>query len=67
MWLAVLFVYRKGILDPKTAANRHTECPGQAMKFLAAGHKIRTGFLENAEIIQKNSDEEFRHKERSLD
>ncbi len=28
-----------------THSNRHTRCPGQAMQFLAAGHKIRIGFL----------------------
>ncbi len=26
-------------------SNRHTGCPGQAMQFLAAGHKFRIGFL----------------------
>ncbi len=26
------------------------------MQFLAVGHKIRIGFLRNAEQIQKNSD-----------
>jgi hypothetical protein len=46
-----------GLLDSRQMTNRHTECPGQAMRFLAAGHKIRTGFLRNAEIIQKNWDE----------
>ncbi len=47
------------IFDPKKPANtsRHTGGPGQAMQFLAAGHKIRTSFLRNAEIMQKNSDE----------
>jgi hypothetical protein len=36
---------------------QHTVCPGQAIQFLAVGHKIRISFLRNAEIIQKNSDE----------
>jgi hypothetical protein len=40
-----------------TPSNRHTEYHVQAMQFLAAGHKIRIGFLRNAERIQKNSDE----------
>ncbi len=57
MWLDVLIVYRKGILDPKTPANRHTGCPGQAIQFLTSGHIIRIGFLRNSEIIEKNSDE----------
>jgi hypothetical protein len=26
-------------------SNRHTGCPGQAMQFLTAGHKIRIGLL----------------------
>jgi hypothetical protein len=59
-WLAELIVCRKGNLDPKTPANRHTGCPGKAMPFLAAGHNIRTCFLRNAEIIQNNSDEIWR-------
>jgi hypothetical protein len=57
MWLAVLIVYRKDILDTKTPANRRTGCTGQAIQVLAAGHEIRTGFLRNAERIKKNSDE----------
>jgi hypothetical protein len=28
-----------------TRSNRHTGCPGQAIQFLVAGHKIRIGFL----------------------
>ncbi len=63
MWLAVLIVCRKKILDPKTPADRLTGCPDQAVRFLAAGYKIQTGFLRNAEQIQKNSDE----MERNLD
>jgi hypothetical protein len=54
MWLAVLIVCRKGILYPKTPANRHIGCPGQAMQFLAAGHRLRIEFLRNAERIQNN-------------
>jgi hypothetical protein len=30
---------------------------GQALQFLAVGHKIQIGFLRNAEKVQKKSDE----------
>jgi hypothetical protein len=59
--LAVSIVCRKGTLDPKTPSNRHTGCLGQAMQFLAAGNKIRTGFPRKAETIQKNSDEIYKN------
>ncbi len=42
----------KGVLDPKTPANRETGWVGQAIQFLAAGHK-------NSQEYRKNS-EEFR-------
>jgi hypothetical protein len=57
MLLAVLIICRKSILDPITPANGHTGHPDQEMQFLEEGHKIRTGFLKNAERIQKNADE----------
>jgi hypothetical protein len=43
---------------------------GQAMQFLAAGHKIRIGILRNAEQIQmkfRRSLEEFRSDEKKID
>ncbi len=35
MYLAVWIVCKKGILDPKTPAERDTGYPGQAIQFLA--------------------------------
>ena len=32
-------ICRKGLLDPKKPANRYAGYPGQAMQFLAEGHK----------------------------
>jgi hypothetical protein len=55
MCLAVLIVCRKGILDPKKPANRHTGYPGQAMQFLAAGQKHSNLLsLKKKDRIQKN-------------
>jgi hypothetical protein len=56
MCLAVLVVCRKGIVDPKTHAKRDTGYPGQAMQFLADGHKI--SILVSQEY--RNNSEEFR-------
>ncbi len=60
-----VLIYVAGCIDhlqeehpyPKSPANGHTGFPDQEMQFLEEGHKIRTGFLQNAERIQKYADE----------
>jgi hypothetical protein len=54
----VLIVCKKGILDPKTPANRETGYPGQAMQFVAAGQKnsnlsVYTGIKKYFRRLQK--------------
>ncbi len=60
MWLAVWIVCRNSILNlpiaSLTPADIQTRCPRKVMQFLAAGHKIRIGFLRNLEQNQMNSD-----------
>ncbi len=57
-------VCRKGVLDPKTPAERDTGNPSQAIKFMAEGHQKSIAFSQqyrrNSEqfrTIQNNSEE----------
>ncbi len=56
MYITVCIVCRKGVLDPKIPANRDTGWPGQAIEFLAAGHKTSNQFS----LEYWNNSEEFR-------